>query len=132
VRRPYIAESAIKPGCGVVQGSEDKKVAVSADGTGAFIGVYAFEDNEAKEAGDPVGIALSGVVKVLAGDTVSAGAKAALKTDDSDTPNACGSFITPAGPGWIDACGVFLESGDAGDYVDMMVERGSFYVSDGE
>jgi hypothetical protein len=125
VRRPYIAESVIKPGCGVVQGSEDRKVAVSADGTGAFVGVYAFEDNEAMRAGDPVGIALSGVVKVLAGDTVSAGTKAVLKDD------ASGSFIDlPSDSGQFDTCGTFLESGEVGEYVDMIVERGSVTVPD--
>jgi hypothetical protein len=123
VRRPYIAESEIKPGCGVVQGSADNKVAVSEDGTGAFIGVYAFEDNEVMRAGDPVGIALSGVVKVLAGGTVSAGTKAVLKGDES------GSFIDlPGDAGQVTTCGTFLESGATGEYVDMIVERGSVTV----
>jgi hypothetical protein len=124
VRRPYIAESAIKPGCGVAQGSEDKKVAVSADGTGAFIGVYAFADNKAMGVGDPVGIALSGVVKVLAGDAVSAGIKAVLKGDNS------GAFTNlPETAGIYATCGTFLESGADGEYVDMLIEHGSVTVA---
>jgi hypothetical protein len=123
VRRPYIAESVIKPGCGVAQGSADNKVAVSENGTGAFIGAYAFEDNEVMRAGDPVGIALSGVVKVLAGGTVSAGTKAVLKADNS------GAFINcPGTAGRYATCGLFLDSGAAGEYVDMLIEHGSVTV----
>jgi hypothetical protein len=123
VRRPYITESAINSGCGVVQGSADNKIAVSTDGTGAFIGVYAFKDDEAKKAGDTVGIAITGVVKVLAGGVVTAGTKATLKSDDS------GAFVNVSGDaGQVTTCGTFLESGAAGEYVDMIVERGSVTV----
>ena len=124
MRRPYIAESDIAPGTGVVQGSAETKVrAPAANGSGDFIGVYAFEANQPKAAGDPVGIALTGVVKVLAGGTVSAGKKAVLKSD------ASGSFIeVPTAAGRYETCGTFLESGVAGEYVDMIVERGSVTI----
>ena len=123
MRRPYIAESAINPGCGVVQGSEDNKITVSADGAGAFIGVYAFEANSKKEIGDAVGIAISGVVKALAGGAVSAGTKAILKGDNS------GSFINaPAVAGQYATCGTFLESGVDGEYVDMLIGHGNITI----
>lgn len=124
MRRPYNAESAIAPGCGVVQGSAEKKVkAPAADGSGDFIGIYAFEANEPKEAGDPVGIAISGVVKALAGGSVIAGKKAVLKSDASgslmNVPTAAGRYTT---------CGTFLENGEAGEYVDMLIEHGSVTI----
>ncbi|MDR1587300.1 MAG: hypothetical protein LBS57_07595 [Treponema sp.] len=123
-RRPYVAEGAINPGTGVVQGSADNAVkAPGASGAGDFIGVYPYEANEAKAAGDPVGIVLHGVVKVLAGGTVVAGKKAILKTDTS------GSFLVlPASAGRYSTVGTFLEGGSAGDYVDMIVERGSVTI----
>jgi hypothetical protein len=68
VRRPYITETAILPGTGVVQGSGDNKVkAPGTGGSGDFIGVFAWEANEPKAAGDEAGIAIAGVVKVVAG-----------------------------------------------------------------
>jgi hypothetical protein len=123
-RRPYIVEGAIKPGCAVVQGSADNKVkAPGAAGAGDFIGVYPFEANEAKGAGDPVGIVLHGVVKVLAGGNVEAGKKAALNADSS------GAFIVaPVSEGQHNTVGMFLEGGSAGQYVDMIVERGSVTI----
>jgi hypothetical protein len=127
VRRPYIAESAINPGCGVVQGSKDTQVKVSQNGSGLFIGVYAFEDNAAKEAKAPVGIAITGVAKVLAGGTVLAGAKAVLKADNS------GTFIhVSTTAGQYATCGTFLESGASGEYVDMVIERGSVTIVEAE
>ena len=124
MRRPYIAESAIQPGTGVVQGSADNTVkAPGVDGSGDFIGVYSFEANKPKEAKDPVGIALTGVVKALAGGTVTAGKKAVLAGD------ASGSFVNlPSDDGQYAVCGTFLESGAAGEYVDMIVERGSVTI----
>jgi hypothetical protein len=124
-RRPYIAESEIKPGCAVVQGSADNKVKAPGEaGAGDFIGVYPWEANEAKSAGDPVGIVLHGVVKVLAGGTVEAGKKAVLKA------GASGSFeVLPDAPGRYNTAGMFLEGGSAGEYVDMIVERGSVTIS---
>jgi hypothetical protein len=124
MRRPYTTESAILPGTGVVQGGADNKVkAPGAGGSGDFVGVFAWEANEAKEAGDAVGIALAGVVKVQAGGNVSAGKKAVLKNDISGTfvniGTAAGQYAT---------CGTFLESGAAGDYVDLIVERGSVTI----
>ena len=123
-RRPYIAEGAIKPGCAVVQGSADNKVkSPGAAGAGDFIGVYPWEANEAKDSGDPVGIVLHGVVKVLTGGTVAAGKKAVLKADSS------GSFVVlPSGDGQYNTVGTFLEGGSAGQYVDMIVERGSVTI----
>jgi hypothetical protein len=125
-RRPYVAESAIKPGCAVAQGSADNKVkAPGSDGAGDFIGVYPWEANEARDAGDPVGIVLHGVAKVLAGGTVAAGKKAVLKADDS------GAFeVLPDAEGRHNTVGLFLESGSAGDYVDMIVERGSVTIAE--
>jgi hypothetical protein len=121
VRRPYITESAVLPGTGVVQGSAENKVkAPGAGGSGDFIGVFAWEANEAKEAGDELGVALTGVVKVRAGGTVNAGKKAALKNDTT------GAFVEMgSGAGRYAVCGTFLQSGGAGEYVDMIVERGS-------
>ena len=123
-KRPYTAESILKPGCAVVQGSADNKVrAPGAAGAGDFIGVYPWEANEAKDAGDPVGIVLHGVVKVLAGGNVEAGKKAVLKADTS------GSFVElPSSEGQYNTVGTFLGGGSAGEYVDMIVERGSVTI----
>jgi hypothetical protein len=120
MRRPYKAENKIKPGTGVVQGSAERKVKhPDSDGSGDFIGVYAFEANEAKEAGDEIGVAVSGIVKVLAGGTVDAGKKAVLKAD------ASGAFVNIGDePGLYQTCGTFLESGASDEYVDMIIERG--------
>jgi hypothetical protein len=108
----------------VWQGSADNKVkAPDAGGSGAFVGVYAFEDNEVKGAKDPVGIAITGVVKVLAGGAVSAGSKAVLKADTS------GTFVSvPSTAGQYTTCGTFLESGAAGEYVDMLIEHGGVTI----
>jgi hypothetical protein len=123
-RRPYIAEGTIKPGCAVVQGSADNKVKAPGEaGAGDFIGVYPWEANEAKQVGDPVGILLHGVAKVLAGGTVAAGKKAVLKADTS------GAFeVLPDAEGRHNTVGMFLEGGSAGEYVDMIVERGSVTI----
>jgi hypothetical protein len=124
MRRPYSAESAIPPGTGVVQGSAENKVkAPGSGGSGDFIGVYPWEANEAKAAGDPVGIALDEVAKVQAGGNVTAGKKAVLKNDTSGTfvniGSAAGQYAT---------CGTFLQSGSAGEYVDLIIERGSVTI----
>jgi hypothetical protein len=128
MRRPYFAENCIKPGTGVVQGSEENKVAApDGEGAGDFIGVYAFEANEPKKSGETVGIAISGVVKVRSGGTVSAGKKAILKADDS------GTFIQMGdAPGIYSTCGTFLQSGVEDEYVDMIVERTSVTIADTE
>jgi len=123
-RRSYVAESAIMPGTAVVQGSADNKVkAPGKNGEGDFIGLFAFEANEVKKEGDPVGIVLHGVAKALAGGTVAAGKKAILKGDTSGAlvvlPEAAGSYVT---------AGVFLESGVNGEYVDVLIERGSVKI----
>lgn len=128
MRRPYRTETEIHPGTGVVQGSEETKVRCpDTDGSGDFIGVYAFEANALKEAGDEIGIALSGVAAVLAGGTVHAGKQAVLKGD------ASGSFIElPEAAGQYATCGTFLQSGSAGEYVDMIIERGSVTIPEVE
>lgn len=124
MRRPYRTETAVNPGAGVVQGSGENKVASpGAGGTGDFIGVYAFEANSPKASGDEIGVAVSGVAQVLAGGTVNAGKKAVLKGDTS------GAFIElPAAAGRYATCGTFLQSGSAGEYVDMIIERGSVTI----
>ena len=124
MRRPYITETEIKAGTGVVQGSGERKVkAPGAGGAGDFIGVYAWDANEAKAAGEEVGIELSDVVKVVAGGDVTAGKKAVLK-DES------GVFVDmPEIDGPISTCGTFLQSGVAGEIVEMIVERGSVTLS---
>jgi hypothetical protein len=112
----------------VVQGSEETNVRCpDTDGSGDFIGVYAFEANAPKEVDDDVGIALTGVVAVLAGGTVNAGKKAMLQGDSS------GSFIElPATAGQYATCGTFLQSGSAGEYVDIIIERGSVTIPKAE
>jgi hypothetical protein len=123
-RRPYIAESAINPGCAVVQGSADNKVkAPGTGGAGDFIGFYPYEANEPKISGDPVGIVLEGVTKVLAGGTVTAGKKAILNADTSGSV-----VVLPGGEGQYNTVGLFLEGGSAGNYVDLIVERGSVTI----
>lgn len=125
-RRPYVAESAINPGCAVVQGGADNKVkAPGAEGAGDFIGFYPYEANEPKISGDPVGIVLEGVAKVLAGGTVAAGKKAVLKDDTSGSV-----VVLPEDAGDYNTVGLFLEGGSAGEYVDLIVERGSVTVSE--
>jgi len=123
-RRPYVAESVIKPGCAVVQGSADNKVkAPGNNGAGDFIGLYAYEANEEKKEGDAVGIVLHGVAKALAGGTVAAGKKAILKAD------ASGSLVVlPSTAGDYNIVGTFLEGGSSGDYVDVLIERGNIKV----
>ena len=125
MRRPYIAEAAIEPGRGVVQGSADDRVTISADGSGDFIGVYPWEANIAHNAGDQIGIALSGVVKAEAGGVVNAGEKAVLAGDGRFTA------VESAEGAVYHTCGVFLESGDTGDYVDLIIERGLVIVPEG-
>jgi hypothetical protein len=123
-RKSYVAEGAIKPGCAVVQGSGNTKVkAPGAGGAGDFIGVYAYESNQAKEDGDPIGIVLYGPAKVLAGATVSAGKTAVLKADESGT-----FTVLPESEGVHTTAGIFLEGGYAGEYVDMLVGRGSVTI----
>jgi hypothetical protein len=123
-RRPYIAESVINPGCAVVQGSADNKVkAPGADGAGDFIGLYPFEANEKKAVNEEIGIVLHGVAKAVAGGTVAAGKKAVLKPDASGT-----LVVLPATAGSYNTVGTFLEGGSAGDYVDVLIERGNVKI----
>jgi hypothetical protein len=128
MRRPYRTETAINPGTGVVQGSKENNVRCpDVDGSGDFIGVYAFEANSPKDADEEIGIALSGVAQVLAGGDVRAGKKAVLKGDVS------GSFIElPETAGQYATCGTFLQSGASGEYVDMLIERGSVTIPESD
>jgi hypothetical protein len=122
IRRPYITETVVVPGCAVVRGGADNKVKAPDAGGGDFIGIYPFEANEVKGPGEPIGIALTGVVKALAGGNVTAGKKAVIKDDT-------GSLVLPPGaPGAYETAGVFLEDGAAGEYVDFLIERGSVTV----
>jgi len=125
-RRPYIAESEILPGRAVAQGSADNKVkAPGAGGSGDFIGIYPFEANEKKNAGDEIGVVLCGVAKAEAGGDVAAGKMAVLQGD------ASGRLVAlPEAPGQYGTVGVFLESGAPGDYVDVQVCRGSATIAE--
>ena len=118
-RRPYVAQSAIAPGSAVIQGTADNAVTAPSDEKADVLGVYPFEANEAAATQDRIGIALGGVVKVVAGGTASAGKKAVLSKDKlgafEDVPATAGDYKT---------CGIFLESGAAGEYIDMYIERG--------
>jgi hypothetical protein len=128
MRRPYRTETAVNPGTGVVQGSAENKVRCpDTDGSGDFIGVYAFEANTPKEADEEIGVAITGVAQVLAGGDVNAGKKAVLKDDSS------GAFVElPDEPGQYATCGTFLHSGSADEYVDLVVERGSVTIPESE
>jgi len=123
-RRPYIAESAIKPGTAVVQGSADNKVkAPGNNGAGDFIGAYSFEANEEKKANEEIGIVLHGIAKMVAGGNVAAGKKAILKSDTSGT-----LVVLPTAAGDYSIVGTFLEGGSAGEYVDVLIERGNITI----
>ena len=125
--RPYIAESVIHAGTGVVQGTKENAVSLPEDdGSGDFIGVFAYDPHiPSREAGEHIGITLSGVVKVRAGGNVRAGKKAVLKVDDS------GTFIDlPSAAGVYSVCGLFLQSGEEDEYVEMLIERGSAIIEE--
>lgn len=110
-RRPCIAETDIAPGTACTQGSAENKVRSPAGG-GDFIGVYAYEANAAKKAGEALGVVIYGLAKVLAGGDVSAGSFAEIK-------DASGAFVNAGGSGRV--CGMFLQDGAAGEYVEMLV-----------
>jgi hypothetical protein len=123
---PRIAETAIAAGTGVVQGAKENTVkSPASNGGGDYVGVFAYDPKKPQtDAGETVGVVLSGVVKVLAGGNVTAGKKAVLKAD------ASGAFIDlPAAAGTYQVCGLFLQSGEADEYVEMMVERGSVTIA---
>jgi hypothetical protein len=123
---PRIAETAILAGTGVVQGANENAVKCpAANGSGDYVGVFAYDPKKPQtDAGETVGVVLSGVVKVRAGGNVTAGKKAVLKTDNS------GKFINlPTAAGTYQVCGLFLQSGEADEFVEMMVERGSATVA---
>ena len=123
-RRPYIAQSKIAPGSAVIQGTADNAVTAPPDEKADMLGVYPFEANDAAATQDRIGIALGGVVKVVAGGTASAGKKAVL------SKTKLGAFEdVPATAGTYKTCGIFLESGEAGEYIDMYIERGVITVA---
>jgi hypothetical protein len=111
-RRLYIAETTIAPGTACVQGSAENKVCSPPAGGGNFIGVYAYEANMAKDAGDARGVVIYGVAKVLTGGEVSAGSFADIKDGNC-------AFVNAGGAGRV--CGMFLQNGAAGEYVEMLV-----------
>jgi hypothetical protein len=123
-RRPYIAQSGIVPGSAVVQGTADNAVKSPADEKADILGVYPFESNGKAESGDHIGIALGGVVKVVLGGKATAGKKAVLSKTKlgafQDVPTTAGTYTT---------CGIFLESGDEGEYIDLYLERGAVTVA---
>lgn len=123
-RRPYIVEGEIQPGTGVVQGTTENQVrAPGPGGVGNFIGVYPSEGQLKKEDGEHAGIVIHGSCPVLAGGSVTAGKKAVLKSDTS------GSFVNcPDTAGVYSTCGLFLQNGEDGEYVDMLVERNSVTI----
>ena len=122
-RRPYMAQSGVVPGSAVVQGTADNAVKAPADEKADMLGVYPFESNEKAEIGDRIGIALGDVVKVVLGGNATAGKKAML------SKTKLGGFEdVSATAGTYKTCGIFLESGEAGEYVDMYIERGAVTV----
>jgi len=124
--RPYNTETVVSPGTGVVQGSAENTVrSPDVDGSGDYLGVYEWDPHYVDHAaGERVGVVLSGLVKVKAGDAVSAGKRATLAAD------ASGAFVDlPEAAGTYRVCGTFLQSGQAGEFVDMIVERGSVTVA---
>jgi hypothetical protein len=123
---PRIAETAILAGTGVVQGTKENTVKCpAANGSGDYVGVFAYDPKKPETAeGETLGVVISGVVKVRAGGNVTAGKKAVLKT------NASGTFINlPTTAGTYQVCGLFLQSGEADEFVEMMVERGNATIA---
>jgi len=125
-RRAYVAGSGIKPGTAVVQGNADNAVVAPGKDGGDFIGLYAWEANEAKAKGEAVGIVLNGICKALAGGPVFAGKPAAIMDDGS------GSLVVPSKAGTHATVGIFLQGGSEGEYVDVLVERGTATIEGGK
>ena len=125
-RRAYVAGSEIKPGTAVVQGSADNVVVAPGKAGGDFIGLYPWEANETKAKGEAVGIVLHGLGKAEAGGPVFAGKPAVIKDDGS------GSLVVPAKAGTYATVGIFLQGGSAGEYVDVLVERGTATMEGGK
>lgn len=116
----YVLESAIEPGMGVVQGSTENTVRVAVSGD--FIGVYPYEAGKLKKKEkDHIGILMNGEpAKVLVSGEVHAGKYAVLSTVAADA----GTFVEcPNTAGVYAVCGVFLQSGKSGDYVEMLPGR---------
>ena len=116
------------PEIGAVQGAKENAVKKpAADGSGDFIGVFAYDPHiPSREAGEHTGIALTDIVKVRAGGNTTAGKRAVLKADRS------GTFADlPSAAGVYSVCGTFLQSGEADEYVEMIIERGSVTVAGG-
>ena len=119
-----ICPAIIRRQSAVIQGTADNAVTAPPDEKADMLGVYPFEANDAAATQDRIGIALGGVVKVVAGGTASAGKKAVL------SKTKLGAFEdVPATAGTYKTCGIFLESGEAGEYIDMYIERGVITVA---
>lgn len=119
--RSYKAETKITPGFGVVAGADEKSVKI---GAGDFIGAYGFENGKVdKDINEHAGIQINGLVKVLLGAAGTAGKKAVLRTANDGTFANC-----PTATGNYQTVGLFLESGVAGEYVDMFIERNNVVV----
>jgi hypothetical protein len=122
--RPYKVKGEIKPGYACAQDSDENSV-VLANGTNDYLGPYEFENQrlEKKESNnDNLSIVLTGVAKVIAGATVRAGKRAII--------NSAGKYVElPTNPGTYKTAGLFLEGGNADEYVDLFVERGTVVIS---
>jgi hypothetical protein len=115
--RPYIAAVPIPPGSAVLNNGDNK---VDLTGGTDFIGVYPFEANETKAAGETLGIAVAGVVKVRLSSPVTAGKRAVhVGGSVAVMGTAAGKYTTIGG---------FLESGATGEYVDMLICRDQITV----
>lgn len=119
--RNCVAVTEIKPGQWVKE-SGDNKVGTNIEGE--FIGVYGFENGKVtKKTGDNLGVVIQGgPVKVLVDSNVSFGDKAILGSNGSFSimPNTSGVYFV---------VGMFLEDGQAGDYVEMLVEKYQMYIA---
>jgi hypothetical protein len=112
--RPYVAGTDIQPGSSVNQGDGNK---VILNNGLAFVGIYPFEGNEPKKAGEGIPITLTGVVKVRVSSAVIAGRRAVQGTQS-------GSIVMiSTNAGRYETIGIFLESGAVNEYVDMLICR---------
>lgn len=118
--RNCVAVTEIKPGQWVKESGDNK---VGTEIEGEFIGVYGFENGKiTKNPGDNIGVVINGgPVKVLVDTNVKFGGKAIMGNNGafSQMPNDSGVYFV---------VGMFLEDGQAGDYVEMLVEKYQMYV----
>lgn len=117
--RPMVAEAAIKPGRIVAQGVEENGVTIAA---GGGFGVYSLESMTVdKEIGEHLPIVMSGPAHVVLGGTVHAG-----KHGAADVEGCAVEIATSEGQHEYSV--LFLQNGDDGEIVDVIVERGSVTV----